>query len=436
MNTPFYDALARAARRGPRFFMPGHKGNAAALPALAAALELDLTEVDGIDDLQAPTGALAQSQANMARAYGSGATLYAAGGASACIAAMLAVFVGPGGTVAMARGCHASAVRALALLGAAPHWVRPGADGKPQPADVDAALAASGAKAVFVTSVDYYGRMADIPALAAVCRRHGAVLLCDNAHGAYLRFLSPGIHPLSLGADAAADSAHKTLACLTGAAMLHLRDAARAEEGRAMLNLFSSTSPSQLVLASLDLAAGQLLACPPDFAACAARLAQTAAASCMAAPCDDPLRLRLRPALAGFSPVDFKEKLLALGIAAEYFDGDSLIFMAAPANTEMDFAALDAAIHSARQALPRRAAAPPLPPQPLPLPEVVYPLRQALFATNRRRVPTAQAVGRVAAGLAAPCPPGVPLVLPGERFSAPHTGALAAGGIMEMDVLL
>ena len=452
MKTPFFDAVARASRRGPRFFVPGHKGNPAALPPLAALLSLDLTELDGLDDLSHPCGPLAQSQANMAQAFGAGATLYAASGSTACILAMLAVFVGQGGRVVMARGCHVAAVRGLALLGATPHWVAL-QNGLPTPAGIDAALTQSGAKAVYVTTIDYCGHMADIPALAAVCQRHGAALLCDNAHGAFLRFMQPDRHPLTLGADAAADSAHKTLACLIPAALLHLKNPARAGAARQMLNLFSSTSPSYPVLASLDIAAGQLLEAPPDFAACAARLAQTAASFApLTVPCADPLRLHLRPALAGYSGRSFVKHLRTQGIYEEYFDGESLIFMAAPANTEADFAALEAALDAAAAALPRDAAAAAdsgshaqapfgLAPgaaqseESLALPAVFCDVRQAFFSPQQVCIPVASAAGRVMAGICAPCPPGVPLVMPGERITAALAARMAAGGILQVDVL-
>lgn len=440
MDTPFYDAVARASRRGPRFFVPGHKGNPQALPQLAGLLACDLTEIDGLDDLSHPAdgGPLAQSQASMARAFGSGASLYSASGSTSCILAMLALFCGRSGAVVAARGCHVAAVRAMALLDITPHWV-PLHGGLPQPRDVDTALAQSGAAAVYITTVDYYGRMADVAALAAVCQKHGAALLCDNAHGAYLRFLPQSRHPLDFGADACADSAHKTLPCLTPAALLHLRDGQKAGEARRMLNLFTSTSPAYPVLASLDLAAATLLEAPPDYAACAARLSSLRQAfAAITLPCGDPLRLRVCPPLAGRDAPAFAAAMRQSGVYEEYFDGESLVYMATPANTEGDFTALEQALAAALRATP--PAAPSLP-APLadrdapPLPETVCSVRDAFFAKERETLPTQSAIGRVMADLTAPCPPGVPLLVPGERVDAPHAALLAAGGILQVDVL-
>ena len=110
--------------------------------------------------------------------------------------------------------------------------------------------------AVYLTSPDYLGGMADISALAEVCRKHSTLLAVDNAHGAYLRFLEPSCHPLDLGADLCCDSAHKTLPVLTGGAYLHISRAAPAslrESAKTAMAMFGSTSPSYLTLASLDL---------------------------------------------------------------------------------------------------------------------------------------------------------------------------------------
>lgn len=460
MNTPLCDAVQSIANKTrTRFFMPGHKANTAAMPRFGGVLPFDITEVPGADDLQNAAGPLAQSQANMARAYRSGATLYSASGSTSCILAMLTLFVGPGKPVVMARGCHVAAVRALALLDATPVWVL-APKGPPTPAAFEAALKQSGAGAVYLTSPDYYGRVADIPALAGVCRRYGAALLVDNAHGAHLRFLQPNRHPIALGADACADSAHKTLPCLTPAALLHLREAGRQAEARQALNLYSSTSPSYLVLQSLDWAAGLLAAQPPDFAGAAVRLAAVAAnAGGLAQAVDDPLKLCLRPAQLGLAPKNLLQALQQAGIEPEFFDGERIVLMASPWNTPQDFEKLQqllAAFAGEQKAQETTAASQQpiggparaggaaseqvLPQtvqesgQALPLPKVLCSPRQALLGP-KQNVPVQQAEGRVCASLAVPCPPGVPLVMPGEQLDHAAVAALAAGGILALDVV-
>ncbi len=428
--TPFFNRAARLAKLRTRFFVPGHKGNPSALPApFATLLPYDLTEIEGADDLSQPTGVLAQSQANMARAYGSGATLYAAGGTTSCILAMLHLFLRPGQPVLMARGCHVAALRALVLTGAVPVWL-PLDEGRLRPPALAAALQKHTGAPVYLTSPDYYGRMAPLAALATLCEEAGSALLVDNAHGAHLRFLEGGRHPLQQGAAATADSAHKTLPCLTGAALLHLQDPALAAMARECLNLYSSTSPSYLVLESLDLCAGLLLRAPPNFTGAAQQLAGVAkAAAHLVLPGDDPLKLCLCPALAGYGGKALLAALRAAGILPEYFDGERIVLMAGPYNSEEDFALLAEVLEK----FPPKEARP-FAEAPLPLPKADCTPREAFFAP-RESLPLSQALGRVAAGLNTPCPPGVPLLAPGEVIGKAEAEGLRAGGIFTVDVV-
>lgn len=430
MDMPLCHAANKIVQDAPaRFFMPGHKGNNAANLRFGGVLPYDITEIPGLDDLQHPSGPLAQSQANMAKTYGSGATLYSASGSTSCIMAMLTLFVGVNGHVVMARGCHVAAVRALALLDATPHWVLP-KDGVPTPAGIESALRQSGAKAVYITSPNYYGQIADIEGIAKVCQTYGASLMVDNAHGAHLHFVKNAMHPLHLGANATADSAHKTLPCLTPAALLHLKDAQLAGQARGALNLYSSTSPSYLVLQSLDAAASLLLHQPPNFDETAERLARAAASSeHLLAPCDDPLKLCLLPAAGGWPFPAFYNALTAAGVIPELADGVHIVLMASPYNKEEDFNRLAAVLRR----FPKRAPLP-VPKTPLALPKVACSIRSAVFGA-KQHVPVGQAVGRIAAGLAAPCPPGIPVVVPGEVISQDMPALLEAGGILGLDVL-
>ena len=176
-------------------------------------------------------------------------------GSSQCIRAMLYLAVTASGsrTVVAARNVHRAFVSAAALLDLELRWLWPEESrslcGCPiSPAQLEETLHSlpEPPAAVYLTSPDYLGGMAQIPALAQVCHQHGTLLLVDNAHGAYLRFLQPSLHPLDLGADLCCDSAHKTLPVLTGGAYLHLSPAAPAwlaAMAKSALGLFGSTSP-------------------------------------------------------------------------------------------------------------------------------------------------------------------------------------------------
>ena len=229
MNTPISDFVrSYAASKALRLHMPGHKGKGP-----LGVEERDITEIGGADVLYQSEGIIRQSEDNAARLFGAGRTLYSTEGSSLCIRAMIylamlhARAAGRTPKVAAGRNAHKTFLTACALLDAEVEWLYPETAAllscPVTPEQVEAAVKGpQGATAVFVTSPDYLGHQTDIAALAAVCRRYGALLLVDNAHGAYLRFLAPSRHPMDLGADLCCDSAHKTLPVLTGGAYLHI----------------------------------------------------------------------------------------------------------------------------------------------------------------------------------------------------------------------
>ena len=262
MNTPVCDFVKRYTAAAPvRMHMPGHKGQAAFGPEA-----FDITEIEGADELYPARGIIRESEANAAVLFGAGRTLYSAEGSSLCIRAMLylaALTAGGKGVpqrLLAGRNAHKTLMTAAALLDLEIDWLLPGKGGDLLGCAVTAEALEDKLKgqpymAVWLTSPDYLGRRADLRAAAEVCRRYGVPLLVDNAHGAYLRFLEPDAHPLTLGADACCDSAHKTLSCLTGAAYLHIAPGAPegwAEQAEQAMALFASTSPSWLILQSLD----------------------------------------------------------------------------------------------------------------------------------------------------------------------------------------
>lgn len=215
---------------------------------------------------------------------------------------------------------------------------------------------------VYLTSPDYLGGMQDIAALSAVCDAHGVPLLVDNAHGAYLRFLPGGSrHPIDLGAAACCDSGHKTLPVLTGGAYLHLGPKAPVQEEstvRSVLALFGSTSPSYLILQSLD-ACNRLLSadyparlqeCCDRLAALRARLNALAAGQGAAlplaldSPAREPMKLTLDAAALGLTGQALADYLRQNGMECEYADPRYLVLMFTPENPAEDIARLEAAL--------------------------------------------------------------------------------------------
>lgn len=443
METPIADFVRAYQASGvTRLHMPGHKGR-----QFLGCEGLDITEIRGADALYEAAGIIAQSEENAGGLFGSAGTFYAAEGSSQCIRAMLYLALsgrpqGAAPVVLAGRNAHRAFLYAAALLDFEPRWLWPEEDGSlcacpVSPGGLRRALEAlpGPPAAVYLTSPDYLGGMAELRALAEVCHAHSTVLAVDNAHGAYLHFLAGPAHPLDLGADICCDSAHKTLPVLTGGAYLHVGKSAPAgfaENARAALALFGSTSPSYLTLASLDLCNGYLARdYPARLAETAERLAalrrELAAAGWVLAP-SDPLRITLDAAASGYTGFSLAERLRQGGVECEYADREDLVLMATPENTEEDLRRLRLALgRNDRPALPRPAL-------PQARGERAMSVRQALFAPHER-IPAAAALGRICAAPTVACPPAIPIAVSGERIGREAVTLFAHYGVEAVDVV-
>ena len=438
MNTPVADFVQRYAKAGTaRLHMPGHKGR-----CFLGCEPWDITEIHGADALYEAEGILAESEQNAAALFGSQRTCYSTEGSSQCIRAMLYLAVAASGshTVVAARNVHRAFVSAAALLDLEIRWLWPEESrslcGCPiSPAQLEETLhsLSEPPAAVYLTSPDYLGGMAEIPALAQVCHQHGTLLLVDNAHGAYLRFLQPSLHPLDLGADLCCDSAHKTLPVLTGGAYLHLSPTAPAQLAplaKSALGLFGSTSPSYLTLASLDLCNRYLAeGYPQRLAEAVERLAELrerlTAAGWRVEP-SDPLRVTVA-APRGVTGQELAGQLRRQGVECEYADRDFLVLMATPENTPEELAQAAAALGQC----PGEANPPQL---PLARGERACSIRQAAFAP-RETVDAAHSLGRVCGLPAVGCPPAIPIAVSGERITPEALALFAYYGIEQVEVL-
>ena len=422
MKTPVCDFVAAYEQSGiARLHMPGHKGKGP-----LGCEGRDITEIAGADSLYEAGGVIAQSEQNAAALFGAKATFYSAGGSSQCIGAMLCLALqkSKSRVVLAARNAHKSFLHAAALLDADVRWLWP----RPYsllacpvtPEMLENALAAlpEAPAAVYITSPDYLGNVQPVAALAKVCHAHGAPLLVDNAHGAYLHFLPAPAHPLDEGADLCCDSAHKTLPVLTGGAYLHLgHGLLKAEEGevRAALSLFGSTSPSYLILQSLD-ACNRYLAdeARPKLAACVRAveaLKADLAAQGWAVAESEPLKVTLHASKRGWRGNALADFLRQNGVECEYADPDDLVLMVSPQNSPEDLEKVRAALAAAGQG----SEAPQTPPQ-MARPRQAMGIRAALLAPAEE-VPVAEAAGRVCAAPTVGCPPAVPVVVSGEEIS-------------------
>lgn len=426
MSAPLYEALLRhKSLNRSSFHTPGHKNNLQALPP--DLYSLDFTELPDTDSLFDAAGPIRQAEQLASQFFGTARTCLSAGGCTLCIQAMLRLAAPQGGEVLCSRVIHRGAVNAMALLGLEPVWA--------MPEDVLSNLQEhTDVKAVYITSPNYYGQLMDVPALSTACRRKNLPLLVDCAHGAQLMFTEPKLHPLSLGAAMTADSAHKTLGVLTGGAWLNIGDTRYAEGAKQAMALFGSTSPSYPIMASLDYAREWLQAHPGAFLPLQQRvseiraLAQSRGIALPAGLCD-PTRITLKTASIGVTGTRAAEIFRRIGVEPEYADEAYLVLIATPFNTPEDFRRVEEAVKT----LPASCPLPEHPPLP-PLPPVAAGLREAIFAPAKA-VALKDAVGRIAAEAACPCPPGVPAVMPGERVTPEAAEFLRGYGFLQLKVL-
>ena len=443
METPICDFVRQYADSGTvRLHMPGHKGK-----AYLGMETLDITEIPGADVLYAAQGVIRESEENASALFGSARTLYSAEGSSLCIRAMLqlaqqyARLRGRPPLIAAGRNAHRVFLEGAALLDLPIRWLGCG-EGLLSPRPVFAELEAlfAGAEkpaAVYLTSPDYLGNELDLRPIAALCHRNSALLLVDNAHGAYLRFLVPSRHPLDQGADLCCDSAHKTLPALTGSAYLHLSaDCPKAllPMAEQAMALFASTSPSYLILQSLDalnpLLSGEYPARIRRMAerleACRAALAAASWELCGT----EPLKITLKPKSRGYTGEELAEALMSAGFVPEFADPDHLVLMVTPETSERELHTLTDFLC----ALPARGALSERPPHRGAAETVLTP-RQALLSPFET-VPVERCPGRILASPCVGCPPAVPIAICGERLDEAALALFRYYGVTELNVVL
>ena len=426
MNTPICDFVRAYQRNQPlRLHMPGHKGK----PVLGPE-GLDITEIAGADELYHARGVIRQSEENASSLFGTGSTMYSAEGSSLCIRAMVYLALlhgnaqGRNPLILAGRNAHRVFLSACALLDADVEWIYPEREESLISCEITAAgldrkLAHMPEKpvAVYVTSPDYLGHMTNISALSAVCRRHDVLLLVDNAHGAYLKFLPEDRHPITLGADLCCDSAHKTLPVLTGGAYLHIRKNAPSilfEHAERALSLFASTSPSYLILQSLDACnaylAGAYRQELSELVHHTAQIKKRLIGAGYALVGDEPIKLTLAPKSYGYTGDELHALLRARNMECEFSDPDFVTMMLTPALNAEELRRLETALLH----IPRKPALSSLPP-PLPRPRRVLSIREALLGPSQE-VSVGGTLGRVLADAQLSCPPCIPILACGEEI--------------------
>ena len=441
MKTPIYDFVNEYANQeNIRMHMPGHKGS-------GNIEKYDITEISGADSLYEASGIIKESENNASLLFGAN-TFYSAEGSSLSIRAMIHLIClyakseNKDNVILASRNAHKVFISAAALVGADVEWIRTSAESylslSITASDVEDAILKMPKPpvAVYLTSPDYLGNMLDIKAISKVCKKHGVLLAIDNAHGAYLKFLNDSLHPTDLGADICCDSAHKTLPCLTGAAYLHISENAPRilkENAKDSLALFGSTSPSYLILTSLDKANEYLdSGFKDDISALIKKLnilKQDLADFGYSLYGNEPMKITINAKSYGYLGYELSRELENYGIISEFADRDYITLMPGVKTTDEELFKMREAFTSIkkRNAIDEDAPS-------VTIPRRIMPVRDAVFSPCET-IEVDKATGRTLAAITVGCPPAVPIIISGEEVDENAVKAFKYYGIETLKVV-
>lgn len=439
-KTPLKSALDKIlALEKLRFYMPGHKGRMQ--EPFNQIAPYDITEITGADNLYQCEEAILELEKRIAAAYSCQDSIISASGSTLCIQTMLFLSRQRGRKIIAARNSHRSAVSMMGILGLDQVWIPTncwddhltaisGISKQPTPYDIEQLLKQhSDTVSVYITSPDYFGQMADIPAISEVCKKYDALLLVDNAHGAHLNCFRAVLHPINLGADMCCDSLHKNLPVLTGGAVLHLAHPNMRDQAKYAMSLFGTTSPSYLIMLSIDQSlaymedtSGALLPLAEYIGQMKERLYQYGY-QCVRQFVTDPIRLAVGYDKLGYTKSQMEKYLSVNGIEPEYISDGVVIFMPSIKTTSTELSRLESVLTH----LPHKTPIPTFIPD-LTIPKQVYSIREAM-SRKSTEIPVEEAAYKVSARLVSKCPPGIPIVAPGEEISPECVEILKLSGI-------
>lgn len=448
MNTPIYDFVNEYAKKNPvRLHMPGHKGIATSLNIE----EKDITEIKGADYLFEAEGIIGESEKNCAEIFGAEKTLYSTEGSSLSIKTMVSLLVmgrkdhSKRAEIIAPRNCHKAFINGCVLADADVVWVYPKEKSRSicqslfTPEEIrEGILKAENPCGVYITSPDYLGNIAKISEIKKVCREFDVPLVVDNAHGSYLKFLDSDLHPITLGADMCCDSAHKTLPVLTGGGYLHISKNAPAffkDNAKRVMSMFASTSPSYLILQSLDLCNKTLAENFSQRVKFACQKVDELRRFCncngFESHAFEPMKLTIFPNKNGYSGVMLAEFLRKFDIECEYADDNALVMMISPFNSTEDIERTKDALLKIKN----KSEKPYMFSELLDFhPKKAMSMRKAVFS-QQERVAVDDALGRVCGLTVTSCQPSVPVAVSGEIIDHKIIKILKKYSIFSVDVV-
>lgn len=448
-RTPLFDVLYSHARRNVvSFHTPGHKNGQSIEKKLKSftgknVYRFDVTVFPEVDSLHDPTGPIKKAQELMANAYGVEHSFFLVNGSSSGNMAMFLSALKPGDSVIISRSSHKSVLGGVILSGVWPIWLQPTIDKElkiiynTSPEQVEDALNKfPEAKAVFITSPTYNGITTDLFKIAEACHRRGKLLLVDEAHGPHLKFHKDlPVSAVEAGADMCVQSTHKILSAISQGSVLHLNsELLNVNKVRAVVSMLQTTSPNYLTLASMDLARFQVVTKGEKMLDKVIKLANKAREQinrlelfkCFTRKQIqknnydlDVTKLTIDVTATNMSGYKVEEILSKeYNIQVDCADEFNLIAIMGIGSTKGDVTALVNALADIEKRYRKRTESVR---EELSIPslstELVMTPREVFLNAKTKRIPVSKAAGHIAAQTLTPYPPGIPVLIPGERIT-------------------
>jgi len=446
-KAPLFDTIINHAKnRITSFHTPGHKNGKGIDKRLKKftgknMYYMDVTVFPEVDSLHDPVGPIKKAQQLMARAYGVEHSYFLVNGSSVGNMAMFLSACNPGDSVIISRNAHKSTMSGIILSGVWPIWIQPRID---QNLDIffdssfeqieEALKKFPEAKAVFLTSPTYNGVTTDLVKIADFCHERGKILLVDEAHGPHLKFhKSMPISAVEAGADLCVQSTHKILSALSQASVLHFQsELIDANRVRRIVSLLQTTSPHYLILSSIDLARRQAVMHGEKIVGRLIRLSEKARKrinqlsnfSCFtrreiqSRGYDlDVTKLTINVTRTGFSGYELEDLLAEkYDIQVDAADLFNLIAITGVGTDKKDINRLISALEEIDEKYHGEAQN-----WILQIPsistEMVMMPRDVFLLYRSKRVPLSKSAGQISAQTLTPYPPGIPILIPGERIT-------------------
>jgi arginine/lysine/ornithine decarboxylase len=447
-RTPLFDAILSHAKRDViSFHCPGHKNGRSISRELKTytgedVYKCDVTVFSEVDSLHDPTNAIKKSQELMAQAYGVKQSFFLVNGTSVGNIAMFLASCEEGDSVIVSRNSHQSVLSGIIISGVWPIWIQPSID-----QDLDLIFNVTyeqiketlnkypEAKAVFITSPTYNGIVTQLKRIIHLCHKKGKIVIVDEAHGAHLLFNKQlPESAVSAGADICVQSTHKVLSALSQGSVLHFNsNLIDMEKVKNIVSMLQTTSPNYLILASIDLARKQVFLYGEDIFnqvikyAEYGRLYINNSINCMKCITRreiqnlgfdlDVTKLTINVTRSGLSGYDI-ENILAkeYNIQLDYADMFNLVAIMGEGSNKNDVDSLvyalqniDEKYHGIQQNWTLRI--------PSLSTEMVMNPREVLLSNKTKNLSLKKAIGHISAQILTPYPPGIPILIPGERIT-------------------